>query len=85
MNLITTVPYHGGGRMKYSVRPKTWPLFENMPPPLCVSCRSLIFLSGRYIYVQHITAVLLSYVGKSGQDEAFHMAISITLRQKLYI
>jgi hypothetical protein len=26
---------------------------------------------------------LLSYVGKYGQDEAFHMAISITLRQKL--
>jgi hypothetical protein len=29
-------------------------------------------------------SILLSYVGKSGQDEAFHMAISITLRQKLY-
>jgi hypothetical protein len=66
----------------YSVRPKTWPFFENMPPPLCVSCRSQIFFSGRYIYVQYI---MLSYVGKSGQDEAFHKAISITLRQKLYI
>jgi hypothetical protein len=56
-----------------------------MPPPLCVRCRSLIFVRGRYIYVQYITAVLLSYVEKSGQDEAFHMAISITLQQKLYI
>jgi hypothetical protein len=67
----------------YSVRPKTWPLFKNMPPPLCVSCRSLIFVSRRYIYVQYTTAVLLSYVGKCGQDEAFHMAIFITLQQKL--
>jgi hypothetical protein len=66
------------------MRPKTWPLFKNMPPPLCLSSRSQFFLSGRYIYVQYITAVLLSYVGKSGQDEAFHMAISITLQQKLY-
>ncbi len=66
----------------YSVRPKTWPLFKNMPPPLCVSCRYIIFVSGRYIYVQYTTAVLLSYVEKCGQDEAFHMAISITLRQK---
>jgi hypothetical protein len=69
----------------YSVPPKTWPLFKNMPPPLCVSGRFLIFVSGRYIYVQSKTAVLLSYVGKSGQDEAFHMAISITIQQKLYI
>ncbi len=68
----------------YSVQPKTWPLFKNMPPPLCVRCRSLIFVRGRYLYVKYITAVLLSYVGKSGQDEAFHMAISITLQQKLY-
>jgi hypothetical protein len=67
----------------YSVRPKTWPLFKNMPPLLCVSCRSLIFVSGRCIYVQYTTAVLLCYVGKCGQDEVFHMAISITLRQKL--
>jgi hypothetical protein len=33
---------------------------------------------------KYITAVLLSYVGKSGQADAFHMAISITLQQKLY-
>ncbi len=55
-----------------------------MPPPLCVSCRSLSFVSGIYIYVQYITAVLLSYVGKYGQDEAFHKATSITLQQKLF-
>jgi hypothetical protein len=67
----------------YSVRPKTWPLFNNTPPPLCVSCRSLVLVSKRYICVQYTTAVLLSYVGKYGQDEAFHVAISITLRQKL--
>ncbi len=33
--------------------------------------------------VKYTTSVLLSFVGKYGQDEAFHMAISITLRQKL--
>jgi hypothetical protein len=54
-----------------------------MPPPLCLSYRSLIFSGGRYIYVQYITAVLLSYVGKYGQDEVCHVAISITLQQKL--
>ncbi len=30
------------------------------------------------MHVQYITAVSMSYVENFGQDEAFHMAISIT-------
>ncbi len=66
------------------MRPKTCPIFKNLPAPLCVSWRSQNFFNARHKYVQYITAVLLSYVKKSGQDEAFHMAISISLQQQLY-